>query len=387
MGNIKKLYPPSTIGIIGGGQLGKMMTAEAKRMGYNVIVLDPKKNAPAGQTADRQIEAGFDDIDGLRELAKSSEVLTYEFEHINVDLLSELEEEGYKIYPSSKTLRIIQDKFVQKTMLRDIEVPVPDFCRVESFSELKEIFDKSGGKIIFKTCKGGYDGKGNIVIDNPDKLEDAYQKFHGMEVMVEEFIEFTKEVSVLIARNDEKTVVYPVADNHHKDNILIKSIVPAEIKDEVGKKIQDISEKVINAFGDYGLFCIEFFVDKNDNVLVNEIAPRPHNSGHYTIEACVSSQYEQVIRILTGMPLGSVKQNKPAVMYNILGSEEISGKYSLKGIETLLDTEDVYLHMYGKPEGRPAQKLGHITALSDNVTDAGIKGENALKALKFEPVN
>lgn len=384
---IKRLYPPSTIGIVGGGQLGKMMAAEAKRMGYNVVVLDPKVNAPAGQVSDKQIQASFDDINGLRELAKLSDVLTYEFEHINVELLEVLEKEGHKIYPSAATLKIIQDKFVQKTMLKEIDIPVPDFYRVSSYEELEEIFQRLGKRIIFKTCKGGYDGKGNIIIDDESKLKEAYETFYGSDVMVEEFIEFSKEVSVLIARNEEKTVVYPVADNHHKNSILIKSLIPAEIKVEVAKKTEEISEKVINAFKDYGLFCIEFFVDKNDRVLVNEIAPRPHNSGHYTIEACISSQYEQVIRILTGMPLGSTKLRHPCVMYNILGSQDISGKYNLTGIETLLNTSDAHLHLYGKPEGRPGQKLGHITALGESLAIADVKAKTALDKLKFVPVN
>lgn len=384
MRRIDKLNPPSTIGIIGGGQLGRMMSADAKRMGYNVIVLDPKPNSPTGQVCDEQIQARFDDINGMRELAKKSDVLTYEFEHINVDLLKILEDEGHKLYPSSQTLRIIQNKFVQKTMLKEIDVKVADFYKIESLDELKNVFEKLGGKLILKTCTDGYDGKGNIVIKDISKLEEAYEKFSGFQIMAEELIDFKKEVSIIVARNHDGIALYPVAENVHENSILIKSYVPANVTEKVSDSIFKVSEKVIDAFDDYGIFCIEYFVDQNDNVLVNEIAPRPHNSGHYTIEGCVSSQYEQIIRIVTGMPLGSPKLRCPSVMYNILGDETVTGSYRVEGGEVLLGIEDCHLHLYGKPETADQKKIGHITALGETVLEADKKAMEARKALKFK---
>ena len=302
---IKRLFPPSTIGIIGGGQLGKMLAFDAKRMGYNVIVLDPKPGAPAGQVADEQIVANYDDRVALTGMAERTDVITYEFEHIHVQALKMLEGKGYCVYPSADTLECIQNKFVQKTFLRNIGIQVPDFVKVESFRSLKTALEKFGGKMILKTCTDGYDGKGNQVISNPDELEAAYEKFKGSDMMAEEYIDFKKEVSILVARNENETVVYPVAENLHKNSILRKTLVPASVSAQVERQIGIVGSTIIDSFNDYGIFCIELFVDARDNVLVNEIAPRPHNSGHYSIEGCITSQYEQLVRVLTGMPLGS----------------------------------------------------------------------------------
>jgi len=380
---ISKLNPPSTIGILGGGQLGRMLVLEAKRMGYNVIVLDPKSNSPAGQVADEQITALYSDLTALRNLAQKTDVITFEFEHIDVELLSSLEHEGHTIYPSSKTLKLIQNKFVQKNMLKNIGIKVPEFFLINTFKELTDVFSKFGQKTILKTCRDGYDGKGNLVIDDINKLEESYHIFSGMEIMAEEFIRFTKEVSIIVARNHEGIVLYPIAENFHKNSILINTIVPANVSNEIEKQIHLISKKIVEELDDYGVFCIEFFIDSNSNVLVNEIAPRPHNSGHYTIEGCVSSQFEQLLRILTGMPLGSPKLRFPCVMYNILGNEHVDGTYSISGVDAILNIEDCHFHLYGKLESKHLKKIGHITALDDSVGKADIKAKNALSKLKM----
>lgn len=381
---ILRLKPPSNIGIVGGGQLGRMLTVEAKRIGYNVIILDPKTNSPAGQIADKQIVADFSDMEALRELAHKTDVITYEFEHINVELLSKLEKDGYKIYPSSNTLKMIQNKFVQKNILKDAGVKVPDFYSINSLDELKEIFNRFDKKIILKTCKGGYDGKGNIVIKDADKLEEAYNEFSNCELMAEEFINYIKEISIIVARNNEGITIYPIAENIHEDSILINSVIPAKLSKETENKIMEIAEKVTEAIDDFGVFCIEFFVDSNFNVLVNEIAPRPHNSGHYTIEGCITSQFEQLIRIITGMPLGSTKLRLPCVMYNILGSEDVKGKYSINGLESILDMEDCYFHLYGKEESNYLKKIGHITALASTTEMAAEKAKKAIDSIVIE---
>lgn len=381
---IFRLKPPSNIGIVGGGQLGRMLVLEAKRMGYNVIVLDPKPNSPAGQVADEQITADFSDIIALRELSTKTDVITYEFEHIDVELLSLIEKDGYKIYPSSNTLRMIQNKYIQKSMLKNLGIKVPNFYLVGSLDELKDIFYKLNQKIVLKACTGGYDGKGNIVIKDINKLEEAYKELCNNELMAEEFIDYIKEVSIIIAKNHEGIFFYPIAENNHRNSILINSIIPAKISNETEKRIRYIAEKIVEKIDDFGVFCIEFFIDSNLNILVNEIAPRPHNSGHYTIEGCITSQFEQLIRIITGMPLGSTKLRLPCSMYNILGSNDVNGKYCVDGIESILNIEDCHLHLYGKPESNHLKKIGHITALDDSVEKADMKAKKALLSIKTD---
>lgn len=383
--DLKRLNPPATIGIVGGGQLGRMIAFDAKRMGYHVIVLDPKPAAPAGQVCDEQILAGFDDMDAFYELAKKSDVITYEFEHINADLLSLLEQDGYRVYPSAQTLKQIQNKFIQKTMLRQIGVLVPDFYPVETYDELEKIFYQLGQRLILKTCTDGYDGKGNQIIHSIEELKAAYEHFQGYEVMAEEYIDFEKEVSVVVAKNQHEIAYLPISENYHKNSILIKSLIPARISKETEMKIQEMGKKIVEHFQDYGIFCIEFFVDTKGRVLVNEIAPRPHNSGHYSIEGCISSQYEQLVRILCGLPLGSTELRSPCVMFNLLGSDHTKGAYTIDGLEELHKIPGVYFHLYGKAETQPQKKIGHLTALGIDVEEAEKKGQMALDALEVNP--
>lgn len=379
---IKLLHPPATIGIIGGGQLGRMLVFEAKRMGFNVIVLDPKPCSSAGQVADEQIVASYSNLRELRELARKSDVITYEFEHIDVELLNVIESDGYSVYPSSNTLKRIQNKYIQKSMLKNIGVKVPYFCLVQTFEELKSVFHRLDHKIILKTCTDGYDGKGNTIVNNLCELEKAYQKFRDQELMVEEYIDFIKEVSIVIAKNEEGIVYYPIAENFHRNGILIKSLIPANITSEIENSIHLISKKIVEELNDFGVFCIEFFIDSGFNVLVNEIAPRPHNSGHYTIEGCVSSQFEQLVRIVCGMPLGSTELRMPCAMYNILGSQITSGPYDIGGVDSILRTPDCHLHLYGKTESYHLKKIGHITALDISVEAADNKAEQALNNIE-----
>lgn len=383
---ILKLNPPSNIGIIGGGQLGKMLVLEAKKMGYNVIVLDPKPNSPAGQVADKQIIAELSDIKALRKLAIKTDVITYEFEHINVELLSLIEKDGFKIYPSSNTLMMIQNKYIQKNILKNLGVEVPELYLIKNFKELKEVFYKFKEKIVLKGCTGGYDGKGNIVIRDIVKLKEAYRDFGNNEIMAEEFIDYIKEVSIIVGRNNDGIIFYPIVENIHKDSILIKSIIPAKIKSETEEEIKNIAKNIVENIDDFGIFCIEFFIDSNSKVLVNEIAPRPHNSGHYTIEGCITSQYQQLIRIIIGMPLGVAKLKLPCAMYNILGNKRVNGKYYVEGIESVLNIENCHLHLYGKLESNYLKKIGHITALGNSTEIADIKAKKALSSINIKNI-
>lgn len=378
---ITKLYPPATIGLVGGGQLGRMFVFEAKRMGYNVIVLDPKVNSPAGQVADEQIVADFDDIWALKELARKTDVVTYEFEHINVETLSLIEDEGFRVIPSSRTLKIIQNKYVQKCMLKEIGIKGPTFYKVNTLKALKEAFNLLGQKVIIKTCLNGYDGKGNIIVKSEEELEKAYTFFENQEIFVEELIDLNKEVSILVVKNKMDILFYPVVENTHHDSILIKTVVPAQISRRVNDEIRQISAKIVDKLDDFGVFCIEFFLDQTGNVLVNEIAPRPHNSGHYTIEGCPTSQFEQLVRVVCGMPIGASALRKPCVMYNLLGDAAVSGRYRLTGLEDVYNISECYFHLYGKHETDHLKKIGHITVMGNSIEEANEKAKTALSRI------
>jgi len=381
---IKRLHPPGKIGIIGGGQLGRMLAVEAKRMGYSVIVLDPKPNSPAGQVADHQIVAAYSDGDALHSLSQKVDVMTYEFEHIDLEALAQLEADGACLIPSAKSLGLIQDKVVQKRFLKTHGIQVPPFQRIESLEELKAAFVGFGCRMVLKTCRDGYDGKGTQLVKSQDQLEAAWMVFEGEEIMAEAYVDYIKEVSILAASGADGVVLYPISENVHRDGILIHSSVPAGLPEKTESEIRRVTMKIIEAIGDYGIFCVEYFVDENFNILVNEIAPRPHNSGHYSIEACVTSQFEQLLRVITGMPLGSSALLAPCAMWNLLGEGEGTGEYKLRGTERLMEEDACYLHLYGKKETGPLRKLGHVTVLGESAEAARFKAETLMKSISIE---
>lgn len=383
----KKLYPPAKIGIIGGGQLGKMISAEAKRMGYYVEVLDPTENSPASQVSDHQLVAGFDDKKAFEMLAKECDVITYEFEHIDAEILIELEKKGHKIYPSGKTLKVLQDKYEQKMMLKNADIPVPDFFKVdnESKNEVPDFFEYP---FMLKTRCGGYDGKGNCVVSSKDEFVPAVESFKGHPLMGEKFVDFEKELSVVAARDlNGNRVFYPVVENIHKESILRFTKAPANVSQNIAEKAKEIAGRVLDALNDCGIFCIEMFLGRDGEVYVNEIAPRPHNSGHYTIEACICSQFEQLVRIITGMPLGSAEQVCPCAMANILGCDEVEGRYTVEGIEEILTEKAAYLHLYGKHSTKKLKKIGHLTVLDDNAEEAQKRAELMLEKIKIKAMS
>ena len=378
------LHPPAKIGIIGGGQLGKMVAIEAKRMGYYVSVLDPSPTSPAGQVADQQIVASFSDASAIRELVASSDVSTYEFEHIDADTLAALELEGNTIYPSSSTLKTIQDKYVQKKKLKEMDILVPDFYAVSNYPELLSCADILGFPFLVKFRRGGYDGKGNFVVHEACQLKELESYAEKKLLLAEQYIDFDRELSVVTARAvDGQISLYPVAENVHEQSILRLTRVPADISQNVQQAITTICNKVLDGFKDYGVFCIELFLSREGSVYVNEIAPRPHNSGHYSIEACVTSQYEQLIRIIMRLPLGSCKLRSPCVMANILGNETAVGDYTFSGFDKVLGVEDLHLHIYGKQKSGYLKKIGHITVLDDNIMFAEQKCLDALNKIKI----
>ncbi|WP_027339642.1 5-(carboxyamino)imidazole ribonucleotide synthase [Halonatronum saccharophilum] len=368
------------IGIIGGGQLGKMMILEAKKMGFYVIILDPTPHCPASSIADEHIIAPFDDEEGIRELARRSDLLTYEFEHIGVSILKDLKEEGYQIYPSPESLEIIQNKYDQKKVLKKNQIPVPEFIQISNLDDIRAGAEKFSYPLMLKSCTGGYDGKGNYLIKDEEEIEKAYKQLGEGKVplMAEAFVPFKKEISVIVVRGlDGEIEVYPVGENLHKDNILIETKVPAQISAQVEKRAMELAHRVIDIFAGVGIFCIEMFVSDNDRVLVNEIAPRPHNSGHYSIEGSITSQFENHIRAITSLPLGSTSLVKPTVMRNLLGEAGATGEAKVEGIIETLSLKNTKVHIYGKKVSKAQRKMGHLTTVANNIEGAA---KEALKA-------
>ena len=372
------------IGIVGGGQLGKMMILDAKKLDYYFVILDPTEHCPAHSIADEHIVAGFEDQEAMLQMAKKVDVVTYEFEHISVKALQAIEGMGTPVYPSSETLLHIQNKYHQKQWLHQHEIPVPDFMGVNTKEEIKEAGDKFGYPLILKACTGGYDGKGNAVIQTEQEIEGAYEALGGgrLPLMVEEFVPFLKEVSILVCQSlNGQVEVFPVAENVHKNSILDETMVPAQITDEVRAKAFAIARKTSKVFHAIGMLCIELFVTKEGEVLVNELAPRPHNSGHYTIEGCYTSQYENHIRAILGLPLGNTELIRPTVMKNIIGDHD--GKANLCGLKEAYENKNVQVHIYGKEEVKKGRKMGHITATADTIEEAVRQVRDAHKKLYF----
>lgn len=378
------------IGIIGGGQLGQMMILEAKKMGFYITVLDPTLNCPAHTIVDEHIVADFEDEKAIRLLAEKSDVVTYEFEHINAQVLKQLEAEGKKVYPTATSLEIIQNKFSQKSLLKKDGIPVPDFMAVSSPAEILAAGKEYGFPLMLKACTGGYDGKGNYVVKNENDCENGYKELGGgtLPLMAEKFYPFIMEISVLACRAINGDIkVYPVAENIHKDSILDKTRVPAAISAKTTENAMNLAKRVMEVFEGVGMFCVEMFVDKDGNVAINEVAPRPHNSGHYTIEACVTSQFEQHIRAVSGLPLGDPSLVRPVVMRNILGEEGSSGKAVVEGADEALAIPGVTLHVYGKETSKPKRKMGHLTATAATLEEAEKNADMAKDFIKIKGEN
>jgi len=353
------------LGIIGGGQLGMMITEAAKNLsGYisEIIVLDPTENCPAAQAGAKQIVGDFKDELAILKLAEQSDIITYEIESGNTDVLSKLKA---KIEPSPSTLGIIQDKFLQKTFLSENELPVSQFYEITSLNDLREKIKELGLPVLLKSRRDAYDGRGNFKITSSDEIEKAYQHFDGKSLMVEKFVNFKMEVSVIAARNIKGDIVtYPLVENIHENNILKMTIAPARVSDDVIKDAGEIARKTMEVLKGAGVFGIEMFIDQDDKILINEIAPRVHNSGHHTLQSCKTSQFEQHLRAILGLDLGSTDLIHKTVMCNILGPDGFEGKY--KPVE--LEKNNVYLKMYGKDISKPQRKIGHfnVVDLSDS---------------------
>jgi len=356
------------LGIIGGGQLGMMITEAAKKMPKHIskiIVIDPVENCPAAQVGAEQILADFKDKNAIISLADKSDIITYEIESGDSEVLKSVEK-NTEINPSPETLSIIQDKFLQKSFLLKNNIPVPNFIKIETIEEVQEGLKKFGYPALLKARRDAYDGRGNFKINSKDEIQKAYDYFKGQELLLEKYVPFKMEVSVIASRNTKGQIkTYPLVENIHEENILRETIAPARVSEKITKNAENIANMTMDVLKGAGVFGIEMFVTQENDIVVNEIAPRVHNSGHHTLQSSETSQFEQHLRAILGLDLGDTTLEYPTVMYNILGSKSFEGKY----IPIELSEHNVFLKMYGKEISKPSRKLGHINLVAkDNET-------------------
>lgn len=356
----KVILPPKTIGIIGGGQLGRMMAIEAKYMGYRVAVLDPTPNCPTAQVADKHIVGNYDDLEAIKELTAESDVVTYEFENVDLEAAQYIESKG-KLPQGAYPLEVTQNREIEKTVLSDLGLPVAPFAIVKTKEECETILKDAPLPSVIKTCRGGYDGKGQFKIESEADFEDALAFMDPNETyIIEQWIPFDKEISVVFSCTaDGNFKMFPIAENDHKDHILSETTAPAEISESVYNKAVVAARTIADSMLIVGTFTLELFVVK-DGIFINEMAPRPHNSGHYTIEACNISQFKQHIRAICGLPLTEVKLHNKAKMINVLG-EDMS--LALRALE---NQPEAFVHLYGKAEVKEKRKMGHVTFIADS---------------------
>ncbi|MCC2529381.1 5-(carboxyamino)imidazole ribonucleotide synthase [Bacillus halotolerans] len=349
------IYPGAVIGIIGGGQLGKMMAVSAKQMGYKVAVVDPVKDSPCGQVADIEITASYNDREAIRKLAEISDIITYEFENIDYDALHWLKGHAY-LPQGSELLLITQNRETEKKAIQSAGCKVAPYRIVKTKGELKEAVQSLGLPAVLKTCRGGYDGKGQFVIKEASQIEEASALLEHGTCILESWVSFKMELSVIVVRSVNGEIsTFPAAENIHHNNILFQSIVPARVEERILEKAAELAVKLADELNLVGPLAVEMFLTEGDELLVNELAPRPHNSGHYTLDLCETSQFEQHIRAVCGLPLGKTELLKPGMMVNLLGDEV---KIPEEEPELLKEAK---LYVYGKHEIKKGRKMGHIT--------------------------
>ncbi|MDC7709648.1 5-(carboxyamino)imidazole ribonucleotide synthase [Vogesella indigofera] len=362
------ILPPAMLGILGGGQLGRMFVSAAKRMGYRVTVLDPDANAPAADFADVHLCAPFNDAAALQTLASTCAAVTTEFENVNADAMRQLAKTT-RVSPSGDCVAIAQDRIAEKSWINKAGLPTAPYLAIESVADIQvELAPYLPG--ILKTARLGYDGKGQVRVKTADEARAAYADLGGQACVLEKMLDLKLEVSAIVTRvSAAQVAVFPVSENIHKNGILDESIVPARISPTLAAQAQDYAVKLAEALDYVGVLAVEFFVLADDSLVVNEIAPRPHNSGHYTIDACVTDQYQQQVRAMCGLLPGRTELLSPVVMVNLLGDvwREDGGEPLW---DVLMEAPNAHLHLYGKKEARAGRKMGHFTVLAANVDDA-----------------
>jgi 5-(carboxyamino)imidazole ribonucleotide synthase len=375
---VKIVLPNSTIGVFGSGQLGRMFAIEARKMGYRVHTFSPDSDTPTGQVADTETSADYNDLDAVREFARSVDVLTFEFENVPSATV-EAAAEFVAVHPRGDILHTTQHRLREKTYLSEKGFPVTPFRRIRLIEDLYRAVDELGLPSILKTAGFGYDGKGQAKLKTRGDIEPAFEALDGSEAILEAFVEFEKEVSVVCARGqDGEFTSYGVIENEHANHILDVSFAPALVSEKVQREAVEIARSIAESFDYVGTLCVEFFLTNDAKLLINELAPRPHNSGHLTFDACVTSQFEQQLRAVCGLPLGSTEFYRPAAMANLLGDVWEGGEPNWARALEL----SVKLHLYGKSEPRPGRKMGHITAIANSPQEAADRVRQARTALR-----
>ena len=372
-----------TLGILGGGQLGKMLLYETRKFDIKTSVLDPSKNAPCKIACDTFEVGDLMDFETVYNFGKKVDVLTFEIEHVNIDALEALEKEGITVYPSSNTLRNINDKITQKKFYQTHQIPTSSFQVFNSKDELIVAINKYEIRypFVWKQSKGGYDGMGVCIVKNKEDLANV----KNIPCIAEKLIPFVNELAVIVSRNPNGEVAsYPVVEMefHPEANQVEYVICPARIENNIAERAKKIAEKVSNAFEHVGLLAVELFQTEEGEILVNEVAPRPHNSGHFSIEGSLTNQFEQHIRAILNLPLGNTKSKIAAIMVNLVGEEGYIGDAYYKNLEQILSLEGVTPHIYGKKQTRPFRKMGHVTIVNNDISKARKIAELVKKTIK-----
>jgi 5-(carboxyamino)imidazole ribonucleotide synthase len=359
--------PGAALGVLGSGQLGRMFTLAARAMGYRVHTFSPDEDSPTGQVADVEITAPYEDLDALRAFARNVDVVTFEFENVPADAVLAIEE-GAPVRPSGVALHTTQQRSREKMFLADHGFPTTPFARAATLDELWDAVAQVGTPAVIKTAAFGYDGKGQHRLASPSDVEHVWNEIGAQEAVVERLVSLQAEISIVAARGlDGATAVYPPFENRHERHILDVTTTPAAVAPEIASAAQEITRALLDELRYVGVLCVEFFVSTDGELLVNELAPRPHNSGHLTIDAAATSQFEQQVRAICGLPLGATDIPRPAAMANLLGDLWFEGELNWA---RALRVPGVKLHLYGKTEPRPGRKMGHLTAVGRTVHEA-----------------
>jgi len=364
---MKQILPNSTIGVFGSGQLGRMLAVEARKTGYRIHTFSPASNTPTGQVADCETIAEYEDFDRVKQFARSVDVVTFEFENVP-SRCAETAAQFAPVRPRGEVLHITQNRLREKTFLQSNGFPVTDFRHIKTSGDLEKAVREIGVPSILKTAGFGYDGKGQAKIKSAEEARDAFENSNNQESVLEAFVDFEKEVSIVAARDGRGNFAhYGVIENAHANHVLDISFAPALVSGKTQKEAVEIARGILDALDVVGVMTVEFFLTKDETLLVNELAPRPHNSGHLTIDACPTNQFEQQLRAVCGLPLGSTEFFRPAAMANLLGDLWDAGE---PNFAAALKNPNVKLHLYGKSEARAGRKMGHLTALANTTREA-----------------